>query len=54
MTRRFTMTDKGKAAALIEALARVYRPAIYLTVEDILAKATGHKLDFYYRWCCRK
>jgi hypothetical protein len=46
------MTDYMKAMHILARLARVHRPAVYLTVDDILSKATPEELDFYYRCCC--
>jgi hypothetical protein len=46
------VTDYIKALHILARLAKVHRPAVYLTVDDILSKATSEELDFYYRWCC--
>ena len=45
------MTDYMKAMHILARLARVHRPVVYLTVQDILDKATSAEIDFYYRWC---
>lgn len=46
------MSDYEKALRILAYLAKMYRPAAFLEAEDILSKATGEKLDMYYRWCC--
>lgn len=46
------MTDEEKAQKILIFLESTGRITTQLTVENILEKATGSELDFYYRWCC--
>ena len=46
------MTDYMKALHLLARMARVHRPACFLSVDDVLCKTSPTELDFYYRWWC--
>ena len=46
------MTDYMKALHILSHMARVHRPACFLSVDDILSKVSPRELDFYYRWWC--
>lgn len=43
-----------KAEMIIEYMKRVYWPAQYMSVGDILQKITSKdELEYFYRWCCK-
>lgn len=46
------MSDYEKAMNILAYMAKIDRAAVWLNVEDILAKANHEELDYYYRWCC--
>lgn len=45
------MTDYVKAMHILAYMAKVHRPACFLSVDDVLCKASPAELDFFYRWC---
>ena len=46
------MSDNEKAAHILAYLARMYRPAAFLEVENVLNKCSSNELDYYFRFCC--
>lgn len=46
------MSDNEKAAHILAYLAKMYRPACFLEVEDIEEMCTSEELSFYFTWLC--
>lgn len=44
------ITNRDKAARILAVLARVHRPIVYKSIEDIEYGCSEKELDFYYFW----
>ena len=44
------ITNRDKVARILAVLARIHRPIVYKSIEDIEYGCSEAELDFYYFW----